>query len=563
MVFAFLLKSIRNTYFSSLIAPMKNSIFILFICFCTSFMNAQQEDAWVYFVDKPSSATFLANPLTMLTQRSLDRRTRQAIVLDLKDVPLEASYVSSIANATGITVKARSKWLNAVHVRGTQANINLLLNLASVSSIDFGDNSLNKAEKKKNKKRQKFEKIRKISTLNYGQTASQVEMLNGDFLHDLGYTGNTMHIAVIDAGFKGVDTFSAFSRLQDANMANGEILGGYDFVNRNTNFYANTGSTHGLSVLSTIGGYIDSQFIGTAPDAQFYLFITEDAANESPLEESLWVEAAERADSLGVDVVNTSLGYTTFDDSSYDYSYSDMNGTTAFISRGAEIAFSRGMLLVTSAGNEGNDAWKYISAPADAPSVLTVGAVDAAEVIANFSSFGPSSDNRTKPEILAQGKNVYVINSSGNIGLSNGTSFSSPVMAGMVACLWQAFPMKKATEIRQIIIESADLYSNPTAQRGYGIPDYEVIYNTLSVSENTYNSVGILPNPVQSKFKVQFKGNVVKYQLKIIDVSGKVLMERSVSSSAPYVDISNLNSGMYFAEITFNLKKRTLRLIKK
>ena len=275
-----------------------------------------------------------------------------------------------------------------------------------------------------------------------------------------------MHIAVIDAGFPGVNTLSAFSRIR----TNNKILGGYDFVNRNINFY--TGDSHGTSVLSTIAGFVADQFVGTAPDASFYLFITEDNTKETPLEESLWVEAAERADSLGVDIINTSLGYYTFDNPKHDYTYADMNGNKTFISRGAEIGFSRGMILVNAAGNEGAVAWKYIIAPADAKSVLAVGAVNASKVIASFSSFGPTADDRVKPDVLAHGQDVFVINAAGNIATSNGTSFASPVMAGVVACFWQKNPTKTNKEIIQIIKESAHLYNNPSPQYGYGIPKF-------------------------------------------------------------------------------------------
>ncbi|MBL4642502.1 MAG: S8 family serine peptidase, partial [Flavobacteriaceae bacterium] len=305
-------------------------LFPLFV-FLISLQLFAQEDAWVYLKDKPNSATYLATPLTMLSQRALDRRTRQNIVLDSKDVPVDASYYSLIKSATGITILAKSKWLNAIHVQGTQTDINNLKSTFSfVDLIEFANNSLNAKAKvaprssdKKNKN--KFAEIN--TTFNYGTATNQITMLKGDFLHQEGYSGSGMQIAVIDAGFPNVDALDAFKRLRDNN----QILGGYDFVNRNTNFYA--GHNHGTNVLSDIGGYIDGEFVGTAPDASFYLFITEDANNEVPLEESLWVEAAERADSLGVDVINTSLGYTTFDNANYNYSYADMDGKTAFISR--------------------------------------------------------------------------------------------------------------------------------------------------------------------------------------------------------------------------------------
>ena len=528
-----------------------------------NFMYGQVEDAWVYFSDKPNAATYLANPLSMLTQRALDRRTVQSIALSTTDVPLEANYVAAVAASSGIEVKARSKWLNALHVRGTKIDLDALLLLNGVASVAYGNTALNKEILYTPKIRNKEATVKEVTSLDYGLATNQIEMLTGDFLHNLGYTGGGMHIAVLDAGFKGVESFAAFANLHDANSTNGEIIDGYDFVNRNANFYANTGSTHGLSVLSTIGAQLPNQFVGTAPDAQFYLFVTEDPPNENPLEESLWVEAAERADSLVVDIINTSLGYTTFDDSSYNYSYSDMDGNTTFISRGAELAAATGMLLVTSAGNSGGDSWHYISAPADAASVLSVGAVDANESIAFFSSYGPSADNRVKPEVLAQGQNVYVINGAGNIATSNGTSFSSPIMAGMVACLWQAFPNKTADEIRQLIVESSDLYENPTAQRGYGVPNFQSIYELLLIDAFEEKSLKVYPNPVNTKLHFEWLPNVGFYHVVLTNPVGLEVINEKVFKEEDGLDVSKLTPGVYFMKLEYNSLQMTFKLVKK
>lgn len=464
-----------------------------------------QEDAWVYFNDKPSEVSYYSAPLNMLTQRSLDRRARYGIALDSKDVPLEAAYVSQINNRKEITVLAKSKWLNALHIQGSKAAIDNLLNFNFVKSIEYANKSLTSSKPSKTSKiiKKEISKLKLEGTIDYGTATNQIKMLGGETLHQNDFTGTGMQIAVIDAGFPGVNTLNAFKRMRD----NGQILGGYDFVARSVDFYG--GDSHGTSVLSTIAGFLENgvngstaNFSGTAPDASFYLFRTENAPIEVKLEESLWVEAAERADSLGVDVINTSLGYSVFfDNPDHNYSYADMDGKTAFITRGAEIAFSRGMILVTSAGNEGNDlAWPYINAPADGPSVLTVGAVNSAGTIASFSSFGPTSDNRIKPDVCAQGQGTYLINSVGNVASGNGTSFSSPVLTGVVTCLWQAFPDKTNEEITQLIKESAHLYAAPTNQEGYGIPNFTTIFEKLSVniddldSDEVLDSLDICPN---------------------------------------------------------------------
>ena len=533
------------------------------LAFLISLQLFAQEDAWVFLTDKPDSATYLATPLTMLSQRALDRRTRQNIVLDSKDVPVGTAYYSQVKNATGITVLAKSKWLNAIHVQGAPVDINNLKSFSFVAEIEFANNGLNAKGKttqrsSNTKHKNKFTEV--SANFNYGDAENQITMLKGDYLHQEGFTGTGMHIAVIDAGFPNVNTLAAFKRLRDNN----QILGGYDFVNRSTSFYG--GHNHGTNVLSDIGGYIDGQFVGTAPDASFYLFRTEDAANEVPLEESLWVEAAEKADSLGVDVINTSLGYTTFDNANYNYSYADMDGKTTFISRGAEIGASRGMILVNAAGNSGNDGWKYMGAPADAAAVFTVGAVNASKSIASFSSFGPTAGNRIKPDVLAQGQSVYVIShTSGNPITSNGTSFSSPVMTGVVACFWQAFPDLTSTQIMQRIRESADRYNNPHEQYGYGIPNFETAFAAvLNVDkENFMNSTTIYPNPINNSFSIQTNTNDLSgLSIQIYNVLGKkVYGERNLKSKT--IPVSGLNSGIYILKIMNGTQQKTIKLVKR
>jgi serine protease AprX len=536
-------------------------IFLLML-FLSTVCYGQEEDAWVYFKDKPSSNTFLNAPILMLSQRSLDRRENQEILLDLKDVPIENSYVSDVSSIPGISVLAKSKWLNALHIRGSKSSIDGIVTMSCIDSIQFMDKSSNNIASKNFYDKLKYEKELKRSNLNYGVAENQVKMIKVDILHEQGYEGTGVHIAVMDAGFKGVESFSAFANLHDGQLSNGEVMGGYDYVNRSPDYYVSTGTTHGLSVLSTMAGFMDTQFIGSAPNALFYLFITEDNFSETPLEESLWVEAAERADSLGVDIINTSLGYTTFDNSSHNYSYSDMNGATAFISKGAEIACSRGMLLVNSAGNSGNNSWKYISAPADANSVLTIGAVNGNREIASFSSFGPSSDGRIKPEVLSQGQNVYVINGQGNIAISNGTSFSAPIIAGAAACLWEAFPTKKALEIKELIIQSSDLYHVPTAQRGYGIPNYQFIYDSLGNYNENKEFFKFYPNPT-SGFLNLHVGNIKKpYIIKVFNLLGDVVYKEHFQSATVMIDLKFLKSGIYVLKFISNENVSSFKVIK-
>jgi len=531
-----------------------------FFLFIFSFLNiqAQTEDAWVYFTDKPQTATYFTNPTLMLSQRALNRRTVQNIALDIKDVPLYQNYVTQIKNANGITIKAQSKWLNCVHVQGTQANIDALNSLSFVASIDFASSAItarlsNPVLDKKTQN--KFQES--LTNFNYGSAANQITMMHGDFLHQNNYTGTGMQIAVIDAGFINVNTMGAFSRIRN----NGQILGTYNFVDRISDVYNR--NYHGTMVLSTIAGFVQDQYVGTAPDASFYLFLTEDVSQEHPIEESLWVEAAERADSLGVDVLSTSLGYTEFDRAVYNHTYNDMDGNTTFITRGAEIAFSRGMLVVNSAGNEGSSAWHYIGAPADGPSVLSIGAVDASGVIASFSSWGPNSNEKTKPDVCAQGSGSAVINTSNVIQSANGTSFSGPILAGAATCFWQAFPYKTNVQIAQAIRESSHLYANPDDHYGYGIPNFQTAFASLNADDFNTNSFLIFPNPIDNSenLTIKIKENQTNMILKITDMSGKLVRNYSLPNIENNLNLHSINKGIYILTFQSDSTKSSQKLI--
>ena len=525
---------------------MKKIIVYLFLV--SSFVGFSQEDAWVYFKDKPGSQAYFDNPQTMLTQRALDRRLNQGIALDGKDIPIYQPYIDQVIVATGITVRAKSKWFNCVHVRGSQTDITALKLLSFVDYIDFANNSIGSTKKILSKQiasKPVNKTAETLSTFNYGNSANQIQMLNGHLLHQSNYTGTGKIIAVMDGGFPGVNTAQPFARLRDNN----QILGGYDYVNKSTNFYA--GSSHGTSVLSLMGGFKDNLLVGTAPDAQYYLFITEDGPNENPLEESNWVEAAEEADRLGVDIITTSLGYTTFDNANYDYSYKDMNGTTTFISKGLDIAFSRGILCVVSAGNEGNKPWQYISAPADAVNALAIGAVKSDESYATFSSQGPTFDGRVKPDVTAQGQNPYVSDASGNItNGGSGTSYSGPIIAGMLACLWQALPTKTNQQIKQLITQSADRYSAPTVQYGYGIPDFSLaLANGLSVAAFLENDFMVYPNPATDSISVTLPDGLDKGKVLLYTVLGQKVLEEKVTKGSSVISMKSLIIGTYLYKI--------------
>src|SRR5690606_61371 len=387
----------------------------------------------------------------------------------------------------------------------------------------------------------------------YGFTEDQVTQLNLDYLHNLGFTGEGITIAVLDNGFPGVDEESGFAYIRD----NGQIKGGYNFVDDNDDIYSQ--GTHGTVVLSTMGGYIENQFVGTAIDADYYLFITENTDAEMPDEEVFWVAAAERADSIGVDVINTSLGYSEFDDSRYDYTYEDMNGETTFITRGAQFAAEKGIMVVGSAGNSGNNEWYYITAPADGTDVFTIGAVDSDGNPAGFSSYGPTADGRIKPDVDAMGSWAAVIEPDGEISFSSGTSFSSPIMAGAMACFIQAFPNLHPMDVRQTVRESAHLFENPTDQMGYGIPNFEEAYNLLSVEEvDQQTHISIYPNPTSGILNIQSEKETQQVQL--ISVEGKIVRKLGAVSQ---LDLNNLPNGIYILKVQFTDGKSEIKKVVK
>jgi len=362
----------------------------------------------------------------------------------------------------------------------------------------------------------------------------------------------------LDAGFPNVDVISPFQRLRDNN----QILGGYDYVNKSTDFYS--GFDHGTMVLSTMGGYVDGQLIGTAPDAKYYLYITEDVSSENPVEESNWVEAAEQADRVGVDIITTSLGYFAFDDVNYGHTYSDMTGNSAFASQGANIAFTKGIIVVASAGNEGNTSEPHVGVPAEANNVLAVGAVKADRTIASFSSVGPSFDGRIKPDFMAQGQSSVLSNTSGFIVTASGTSFSCPIMAGMLACLWQAVPSLTNLQLLDAYKQSCDRFSNPDNQYGNGIPDFQLALTiaNLSSEEHKKDNFTLYPNPTTNLVSISCSNDDTNATLFLYNTLGQVLIEKKISNSVSNVSLEALNSGVYFYKIERNSFTQSGKIIK-
>jgi subtilisin family serine protease len=398
----------------------------------------------------------------------------------------------------------------------------------------------------------------------YGASVYQTSLFNGQYLHNYNYKGLGMHVAVLDGGFYKANEYFAL----DSLWKNGQILGTKDFVDPTSDIF--TTHWHGMSVLSCMGGNVPGQLIGTATKASYWLIRCEDTNSEFLIEEDNWVAAAEFADSCGVDVINSSLGYTQFDDSQMNHTYADMDGKTTRITRGANIAATRGMLVFSSAGNEGNGSWKYIAAPSDGENVIGVGAVDKDSVAAYFTSYGPAYGGKTKPNVSAVGLNTFLQKSDGKLGYLNGTSFSSPVMAGIATCFWQSVSHVPAMEIKKTIEKFSHLYLNPDPRLGYGIPDFKKAWESffpLSVNQLNKNAGWLVyPNPVTDV--IFLRSNIAAVQnhisIEIFTPDGKLVKKwiKSDSQNIELRDIQSLPNGILLLKISTDKNSETIKLNK-
>lgn len=412
--------------------------------------------------DKGNTHYTIDKPLEFLSQKAIDRRTKQGYKIDDSDLPISSDYIKAIEDAGGIVV-AKSKWMKtvAVHCKDSLM-VEKFKTLPFVEDVLFvwrGEN-INKAQADTINFYPSKQEI--IFGSYYGKADTNIKLHNGHHLHNAGFKGKGIDIAVIDAGFNHLPKIEL--------LDNVEIKGYKGFVYQNKDLFTNA-NQHGLNVLSCIATNKPNQYVGTAPEAAFWLLGSEDSRSEFPVEEDYWASAIEYADSVGVDVVNTSLGYAKFDDPAKSYTHVDLNGKTALISLVAGKAVNKGIFVVGSAGNSGDDEWQKITMPADAINILTVGAIKKDSTIAKFSSRGMTADLRVKPDVVTLGVNASVVNQEGVIRPSNGTSFSSPIMCGMVACLWQALPTLTNKELLKVIQETASRHEKFDENYGFGIPD--------------------------------------------------------------------------------------------
>lgn len=465
---------------------MKKLFLLLFtiLVFFTFESNAQFSRYIIRFKDKANNPFTISNPSQYLSARALLRRTNYSIPIDSVDLPITHAYIDSVRLAGTITILNASKWLNQVAIQTTDAAA-----LAKINSFPFVISSTPVASiiqpstipvNKQFDAPGIFAKPELVpqNAINdfysYGQSFGQVHLHNGEFLHNRGFRGQGMQMAVMDAGFLNYQTLPTFDSIRN----NGQVLGTWDYVSRNSN--VNDDHPHGTNCLSTIAAHMPGVFVGTAPKTSFYLYRTEEAATEYPIEEQNWAAAAERADSLGVDICSVSLGYYTFDNAVFNHTYADMDGNTTMIAKAADIAAKKGMLIVVAAGNEGSGSWRYIISPADADSVIAVGAVNTSGVVGGFSSYGPSSDGQVKPTLAAVGVGAIVASSSTGQPISgNGTSFACPNLAGLATCLWQAFPEVNNINIINTLQQAANRAANPDDRTGFGIPDMKKAFVML------------------------------------------------------------------------------------
>ncbi len=515
---------------------------------------------WVAFTDKQHNSYTLSQPLQFLSQRALDRRNNQNIALDSTDLPVSTYYIDSLRNL-GLQITNVSKWLNGVTV--VTNDTNLMDTIDNLGFVTF--HQLTKPLLLKLNSVKEVKGFQAVKSTNYGLGTDQISILHGNYLHQNGYRGDSMLIAILDAGFYHVNQMHLFDSLR----ADNRIVATYDFVTDDTITYE--AHTHGMSVLSTMATNDPGYFIGTAPKASFLLLRSEDGNTEYLIEEDNWVTAAEYADSAGADLINTSLGYTTFDDSLQNHSYADMNGITTRIALGAGMAFKKGIFVVVSAGNSGDKLWHYISTPADAIDVLTVGAIDLAGNYAYFSSTGPSSDGRIKPNVAAPGANVMVAFPNDSISSGSGTSFSAPITCGLVACLWQAFPDKTNYEIKDAIERSASQYNFPDSLLGYGIPDFEKAFFLLSgIKEEEINNISFLtyPNPVGDELTIDFfVSHIENLEIGLYSLLGECVFYTDLSGKTTVKTfhirgLDGLQAGLYIMKVTLNNQIYQRKIVK-
>ena len=455
---------------------MKNILLFSLLTLFSLAVSAEKSYMFrLYLKDKSGTKFSIEHPEKFLSQRAIERRSRQNLTVDSTDLPISMQYIDAV-NKTGAKIVAQSKWNNTMVIELSDstklsqfAEMPFVIKVKRVwVSPDSIPERNSERKKEVTNKNNKFENY-------YGDAYRQIDVHHGDSLHMAGFKGRGMHIAVIDAGFYNADEIKLFKKIN--------LLGTKDFVNPKSDIYAE--NSHGMKVLSCMAANTPYVMVGTAPEASYWLLRSEDNDTEFPVEEDYWAAAVEFADSAGVDVINTSLGYAEFDDKSASYNYRDLDGKTSLMSNSASMIADKGMVLVNSAGNSGRKTWKKITPPADAKNVITVGAITRKLVNGEFSSVGNTSDGRIKPDAMAVGVSSAVVGDDGVVTWANGTSFSSPILCGIVADFWQACPWLTAKQVVEAVQKAGDRYEYPDNIFGYGVPDMWKAYKDELFKRNS------------------------------------------------------------------------------
>ncbi|WP_159470752.1 S8 family peptidase [Dyadobacter sp. 3J3] len=546
----------------------------LVLLFLSDFCLAQTNPRYlILFKDKAGSPFSVSRPTEFLSAKAISRRTNQNITITEHDFPVNPAYVSAIKQ-TGASVIYSSRWFNASLVEASATQLAAIKSLAFYKGIEQNHALANLTTPSPGLSR--TAKISSTSAiaedLNYGLMQQQLALIGVDKLHQEGFHGENMLIGVLDAGFSRANELTYMKPVFDEKR----IIDTHDFITRESNVYDD--DSHGINALSTIAAYQPGSMIGAAFKASFALYRTENVFMESPYEEVAWLLGAERADSVGVDIISSSLGYNTFDDEfdspEYNYTYQSMDGKTTIISRAARYATRKGIMVVNSAGNEGNKAWHYISAPADVDSVVSVGATTLDRSYAAFSSVGPNAIGQLKPDISAVGSGAVVGNSTGtgSATTSSGTSFSAPQIAGLATILWQAFPKLTAQQIITALKKSGHQAANPDNLLGFGVPNgalaETIIKNDfilLGTEPDVLNDIILSPNPVQQDLTLTFPVSLIgkKSTLSLISQGGKTIWQsQQVLNSTVPLSTNALSSGLYLIKVDVLNRTRTLKFVK-
>ena len=566
------------SYNQNIFIMKPKEIFLLF-AFCLLFFTpafAQFPNCFrITFSDKDNSPYSVDRPEEFLSPRAIAKRERFNIPVTEQDLPVNRQYVTMVQALinTPTYIIATSKWNNSVvlhcsEFENWQDLVDEWLEFDFVTDVlPVATYQISKGTETPIHEQTSNAMVYASSCdYNYGLPLEQIRVHEGHALHKAGFCGEDMLICVFDAGWENFNTLSQFKPLYD----NGQIWGTRDLAPNINNVY--TGHDHGTAVTSIMASNIDGVFVGTAPQANYFFIRSEYPWNEQLVEEDFWAQAAEIADSLGADVINSSLGYTDFD---YDwqniYTPDDNDGTASIASRAAFILAQKGVIVVNSAGNSGNNDWRFLGRPADAFDILAVGAMNKDGTIANFSSYGPSADGRTKPDVTSVGWNTWIINSYGSVVQGSGTSFASPIIAGLSACLWQALPQYSSLELMQLIREYSHLYHNPNDRMGYGVPNYYKLYleHGNNIPEQKNSSFTVYPNPTTGELFIERGRDGARpvstiTNIDFFDVYGKKISSHHLipSSSHHLINISHLNPGIYFLRVTSGNSFEVVKVVK-